>query len=68
MSRFGTYLAAKKLARLQIQTAVDKFNKKDERAALGYILAALPDMLTAMNCLASIQFEPRRKRRRPSKA
>lgn len=61
MSRFGTYLSSQKLAKLLLGQAQDEIMKGEERKALRDTILAVGHFVTAMNCIASLSFEPRRK-------
>lgn len=65
MSRFGTYLENAKLMRLHIEAAEDVMNKDHKEATFKHnIVGALRAMHTALNNVASMQFEKKRPRRR----
>jgi hypothetical protein len=62
MSRFGTYLAAQKLAKAHLLTAEDRLRRGDVPAkVLEPLIAAVRELTLAANNLASMQFEPKRK-------
>jgi hypothetical protein len=50
-----------KLAKMLLNQAEDKYNHKDDRAAIRDTIKALQSFITSINCLASLAYEPRKK-------
>jgi hypothetical protein len=61
MSRFGTYLDTKKLASMFLIEAEEAVKKNDQGRALRRLTQAMREFLIAMNNLASMHFEPKRR-------
>lgn len=64
MSRFGTYLLAAKLAKMELATADEKWRKRDMDDAVIHTIRAVREVMVAMNNVASMQFEKKRARRK----
>lgn len=62
MSRFGTYIETAKLARMQLTEAEIQMKKGNDKLALRQTIHAFRSFLTAMNNLASLQFQPRKRK------
>lgn len=63
MSRFGSYLSSQKLAKAHLAVAEDRLRKgAPYPQVLDALLRSVREFQTATNCLASMMFEPRRKR------
>lgn len=61
MSRFGTYLASQKLAKSYLISAEERDRDGDHKGAVEMLIRSVREFQTATNCLASIQFQPRKK-------
>lgn len=66
MNRFGSYLAAQKLAKLHLDHAVMAWNKEHEDTFKHNMVAAVREMMVANANLASMLFEGKRKGRKKS--
>lgn len=64
MNRFESYLHAKRLSRLHLQQAQIDLQKGNDKRAIQNVIGALTNYTGALNCLASLFFEPRKKYRR----
>lgn len=63
MSRFAAYLASQKLAKMHLATAEERYNKGDSNGrVLGPLIHSIREFQTAMNNVASMQFERRKKK------
>ena len=63
MSRFSTYLQSQKLAKMHLQEAEIHWRQSEDRKAMMSLMASVREFQTATNCIASLAFEPRKKRR-----
>lgn len=65
MNRFSTYLTSQKLAKAHLQEAEARLRSRDVRLELvvASLIQAVREFQTSTNCIASLAFEPRKKRR-----
>lgn len=61
-NRFTSYLASQKLAKSLLIGAEEKLRKGDEKGAIHLLIESVRNFQTSTNCLASLAFEPRKKR------
>jgi hypothetical protein len=61
MSRFGTYLRSQQLAKSYLISAGENLKESDHKGAIDMLIRAVREFQTATNCIASIQFQPRKK-------
>lgn len=64
MNRFSTYLASQKLAKMHLVEAELAWKKTEHHRAVGNLVHAVSQLMLACNNLASMQFEPKRKKKK----
>lgn len=63
MNRFTTYLTSQKLAKSHLITASEHLRRGDHLVATDHLIRSVREFQTCINSLASLHFEPRKKRR-----
>ena len=66
-SRFGSYLQSQKLAKIHLIQAAQRLDELKVSGAVEELIRAMREFMTCTNCLASMQFERKRRTRRAVK-